>query len=70
MNHPTNEQIAKINKVALAEKHKCSDAYVHNVLRGIRDANTEKAKAILKDAIEIIRVLEGAASNQQVEKTV
>lgn len=64
MDHLTNEQVSKINKVSLAEKHECSAEYVSQVLKGGRSANTEKAKAILKDGIEIIKVLEGTTVHE------
>ena len=62
MDHLTSEQVAKINKVSLAEKHECSAEYVSQVLKGGRRANTDKAKAILKDGFEIIKVLEGTTT--------
>jgi cyanate lyase len=55
----TKEQIRKINKTALAEKHGTSQSYVSEVLHGVKSTNTDKAKAIYKDAIGIVEVLEG-----------
>lgn len=64
MEHLTNEQVGKINKVALAEKHNCSAAYVAQVLKGEKKANSQKAKDVLKDGLEIIAVLEGNPTEQ------
>lgn len=55
----TKEQIRKINKTALAEKHGSSQSYVSELLHGVKPSNTEKAEAILADAIRIVEVLEG-----------
>jgi hypothetical protein len=58
MEHITKEQRKKINKPALAKKHNCSDAYIRLVLKGQREDNSEKAKAIIKDAQDMLKILE------------
>ncbi len=60
----TTDQIKKINKKALAEKHNCSDAHVGKVLRGEITQNRDKAKQIYRDAQSIIEVLEGKEPQQ------
>ncbi len=59
MRLPTKTQIRKINKTALAEKYDVSQSYVSEILHGIKSQNSEKAKGIIKDALQIIEVLEG-----------
>lgn len=66
MDNLTNEQVAKINKVSLAEKHKCTPEYVSQILKGGRSANTDKAKAVLADGHRIIKILEGESNQQPV----
>lgn len=58
MGNLTPEQVKKINKQALADKHGCSQRYVSLILKGKREANTDLAKAIIKDAKKILNVLE------------
>lgn len=53
----TKEQIAKINKKALGDKHGCSGEYVGQVLIGHKTTST-KAKLIIQDAIKLLSVLE------------
>lgn len=53
------EQVNKINKKSLAEKHNVSRWYVSMILRGYRRANTEKAQLILSDAHNILKIVEG-----------
>jgi len=54
----TENQLKKINKTALAEKHNCTPKYVGMVLREVRPANTIKAQAIVKSANDILQILE------------
>jgi hypothetical protein len=61
MEHLTIEQVAKINKVPLAEKYNCTPAYVALVLKGERRSKTKKAKLILQTGHDIIKILEGEA---------
>jgi cyanate lyase len=54
----TKEQIRKINKSALAEKHGTSQSYVSEILYGIKSNKTQKAKAIFDDAIKLVEVFD------------
>ena len=58
MPHLTPDQIKKINKPALAQKHNCTDSYVRLVLNAKRKDYSDKAKAILADAEKMIQILE------------
>lgn len=58
MEQLTKEQRKKINKSALAMKYNCSDAYVRLILKGERDDNSDLAKAIIKDAQDMLEILE------------
>ena len=48
----------KVRFASLAEKHNCDPSYVSKILNGEREANSEKAKAILKDAKRILKIIE------------
>lgn len=61
----TKENIRKINKEALGEKHGCSGEYVRQILNGSKSQETEKAKAIIEDAEAIIKVLVGNTNKNQ-----
>lgn len=52
------DKIKKVKTPALAEKHSCSDVYVRCVLSGTRRANSQLAQLILKDANDIVSILE------------
>lgn len=54
----TRSQREKIKKVALAEKYNVSSAYVGQILRGDKEPNTVRAKAIMRDALEILKIVE------------
>lgn len=54
----TENQLKMLKKKSLAEKHNCTPKYVGMILRGDRPANTEKAKAIVKSANDILQILE------------
>jgi hypothetical protein len=58
MEHFTKEQRKKINKAALALKHKCSGSYIALVLKGEREDNSDLAKAIIEDAKEMLKIME------------
>lgn len=58
MPHFTTDQIKKLNKPAIAEKHNCTDTYVRLVLKNARKDNSDKAKAIIKDAKKMLEILE------------
>lgn len=64
MNILTTEQIKKINKTALADKHNSTQGYVSMILSGERRAKSKLAQEILKDAHSIIKVLEGEPVKQ------
>ncbi len=54
----TEKQIQKIRLTSIAHKYSCSHVYVGMILRGERDVKSEKAKAILKDAKRILKIVE------------
>lgn len=56
----TPEQIKKITKSTIAKKHNCTGQYVGQVLSGIREDNSEKAKAILETAKKMLEIIEAA----------
>lgn len=58
MSKLTINQLKKINKTSLAQKHSCSGEYVKQVLLGDKKAKSKKAKAILEDGLRIIEILE------------
>lgn len=58
MEYLTTTQADKINKTALAQEHDCTRSYVSQVLRGKREANTKKSRAILKDGNALIAIIE------------
>ncbi|MBN2668781.1 MAG: hypothetical protein JXR60_06085 [Bacteroidales bacterium] len=55
----TDEQAKKIKFSVLAKKHAVSPAYVMYVITGKREANSDKAKAIMNDAQRILEIVEG-----------
>lgn len=54
----TKSELKKVKILALAKKHDCSEVYVRCVLNGSRAANSELAKMILKDALDIIQIMD------------
>lgn len=54
----TSEEIKDLKIAALARKHKCSEDYVRRVLKGDRERNTELSQKILKDAVDMLGILE------------
>jgi len=64
MEHLTTEQVAKINKVPLAKKFDCSASYIAQVLKGQRKSKTKKAKAILENGLELIKLIEGEPAQE------
>ena len=54
----TPYEIRDLKVAALARKYKCSDDYVRRVLKGDRERNTEMAKGIVKDAIDMLDIVE------------
>lgn len=57
----TRSQREKIKKVALAEKHGVSPAYVGQILRGDKEPNTECARAIMRDALAILKIVDSTS---------
>ena len=54
----TPEEIKDLKIAALARKHKCSEDYVRRILKGDRERNTELSQKILKDAVDMLGILE------------
>lgn len=54
----TENQLKKVNKQSLADKYSVTWQYVNAVLQGKRNANSKKAKSILQDAHNILKILE------------
>lgn len=52
------EKLRLLKYSPLAEKYKCSVGYVRMVLLGERVSNTVKAQKILRDAQDILDILE------------
>lgn len=69
MGHFTKEQIQKINKTALADKHGCTSQYVGQVMSGARADQTDLAQAIIKDVEGILKVLEGFDPRESKQST-
>jgi hypothetical protein len=61
----SENQIKKINLSELALKHKCSNAYVGQVLRGVKGKN-KKAQAIREDALAIVKIFENPINDIEV----
>lgn len=53
-----SEYVKMVKTPALARKHDCSDVYVRCVLTGKRDARSDLARMILKDANDIVAIYE------------
>lgn len=54
----TAEEIKDLKVGALARKYKCSDDYVRRVLKGDRERNTDMAQGIMKDATDMLAIVE------------
>lgn len=54
----TSEEIKDLKIEALARKYKCSNTYVRNILKGFRERNSETARCIVRDAIDMLRIVE------------
>jgi hypothetical protein len=57
------EQIKKINKTALAEKHGCSQVYVSEILYGLKPNSTELSKRVVADAMVLTAIFETPAKD-------
>lgn len=53
----SNSEREKLKTKSLADKHGVSPAYVRMLFRGKRNANTPKAKEIIKDAKSILTIV-------------
>jgi hypothetical protein len=53
----TKEDIGRIKYAPLAEKYRCSVGYVRMVLLGERERNTVRSRKVLKDALDMIEIL-------------
>ena len=54
----TSKEIKDLKVGALARKYKCSDDYVRRVLKGDRERNTAMAQGIMKDATDMLTIVE------------
>lgn len=54
----TTKEIKDLKVLALARKYKCSDDYVRRVLKGDRERNSEMARGIMQDAIDMLAIVE------------
>lgn len=54
----TKEEIKDLKVIAIARKYKVSDDYVRKLLQGIRERNSETAKSIVQDAVDMLAIVE------------
>jgi hypothetical protein len=54
----TTEEISRLRLSPIAEKHSCSADYVKKVLKGIRERNSDTAKSIVQDAVDMLAIVE------------
>lgn len=54
----TIDELRDLKTGAIARKHRCTTAYVRMILIGERDRETELAKKIVQDAIDMFAILE------------
>jgi len=54
----TREEIKDLKVIAIARKYKVSDDYVRKVLLGIRERNSDTAKGIVQDAMDMLAIVE------------
>ena len=54
----TTDEIRDLKIDALARKYKCSNTYVREVLKGLKERNTDRTQKIMKDAIDMYEILE------------
>ena len=62
----TEEQRRYVNASALATKWKVSEQYVSQLLKGDKKANSYVAKNIIKDAEDIIKILESSPNLNEI----
>jgi len=54
----TTEQIRILPKAALAKKHRCTVQYIRKILQGKYQINSERSQKIIKDIVDIIKIIE------------
>lgn len=54
----TKEEIKDLKVIAIARKYKVSDDYVRKLLQGIRERNSDTAKSIEQDAVDMLAIVE------------
>lgn len=54
----TKEEIRELRIDSLARKYKCSNTYVRGILKGDRKRNTDLAQVIMKDALDMLAIVE------------
>jgi len=54
----TKEEIKDLKVIAIARKYKVSDDYVRKLLQGLRERNSETAKSIVQDAVDMLAIVE------------
>lgn len=54
----TKEELRDIKVGAIARKHRCSTDYVRKILIGDRNRDSELSKVIVKDAVDMIEIIE------------
>lgn len=54
----TKEEIKDLKVIAIARKYKVSDDYVRKLLQGIRERNSDTAKSIVQDAVDMLAIVE------------
>lgn len=54
----TKKKIKDLKVIAIARKYKVSDDYVRKLLQGIRERNSDTAKSIVQDAVDMLAIVE------------
>jgi hypothetical protein len=54
----TRDEIKDLKVIAIARKYKVSDDYVRKLLQGMRERNSQTAKNIVQDAIDMLGIVE------------
>ncbi|WP_108821078.1 hypothetical protein [Dysgonomonas sp. Marseille-P4361] len=52
-----SDELKDLKIAVIARKHKCSTEYVRMVLTGERERNTELARKIVKDACDVLEII-------------
>lgn len=53
----TEDEIKDLKVIAIARKYKVSDDYVRKVLKGVRERNSLITRGIVKDAIDMLEII-------------